>query len=180
MKQDDLARGIEAILFALGEPVPSDKLGQALEAETSQVRVACAALAQDYEARQAGIRLIRLEDSWQLVSAPQWGDAVRRLLERKKPDKLSPAALETLAIVAYFQPVTRVYLDQVRGVDCSHSLSLLLDRELVAPCGTLDAPGRPILYETTPDFLRAFGLTSLEDLPPLPEQGQKEEGRTGP
>ena len=108
MKQDDLARGIEAILFALGEPVPSDKLGQALEAETSQVRVACAALAQDYEARQAGIRLIRLEDSWQLVSAPQWGDAVRRLLERKKPDKLSPAALETLAIVAYFQPVTRV------------------------------------------------------------------------
>lgn len=180
MKQDDLARGIEAILFALGEPVPSDKLGQALEAETSQVRVACAALAQDYEARQAGIRLIRLEDSWQLVSAPQWGDAVCRLLERKKPDKLSPAALETLAIVAYFQPVTRVYLDQVRGVDCSHSLSLLLDRELVAPCGTLDAPGRPILYETTPDFLRAFGLTSLEDLPPLPEQGQKEEGGTGP
>ena len=102
------------------------------------------------------------------------------MLERKKPDKLSPAALETLAIVAYFQPVTRVYLDQVRGVDCSHSLSLLLDRELVAPCGTLDAPGRPILYETTPDFLRAFGLTSLEDLPPLPEQGQKEEGGTGP
>ncbi|MGM9578082.1 MAG: SMC-Scp complex subunit ScpB [Evtepia sp.] len=180
MKQDDLARGIEAILFALGEPVPSDKLGQALEAETSQVRAACEALVQDYETRQAGIRLIRLEDSWQLVSDPQWGDAVRRLLERKKPDKLSPAALETLAIVAYFQPVTRVYLDQVRGVDCSHSLSLLLDRELVAPCGTLDAPGRPILYETTPDFLRAFGLASLEDLPPLPEQGQKEEGGTGP
>lgn len=180
MKQDDLARGIEAILFALGRPVPSDKLGQALEAEASQIRAACAALAQNYETRQAGIRLIQLEDSWQLVSAPQWGDAVRRLLERKKPDKLSPAALETLAIVAYFQPVTRVYLDQVRGVDCSHSLSLLLDRELVAPCGTLDAPGRPILYETTPDFLRAFGLASLEDLPPLPEQGQKEEGGTGP
>lgn len=180
MKQDDLARGIEAILFALGQPVSSDKLGQALEAETSQIRSACAALAQDYEARQAGIRLIQLEDSWQLVSASQWGGAVRRLLERKKPDKLSPAALETLAIVAYFQPVTRVYLDQVRGVDCSHSLALLLDRELVAPCGTLDAPGRPILYETTPDFFRAFGLSSLEDLPPLPEQGQKGEGGTSP
>lgn len=169
MKQDDLARGIEAILFALGEPVPSDKLGQALEAETSQVRVACAALAQDYEARQAGIRLIRLEDSWQLVSAPQWGETIRGLLARKRPDKLSPAALETLALVAYFQPVTRVYIDQARGVDSSHSLALLLDRELVEPCGSLDAPGRPILYQTTPAFLRTFGLSSLEELPPLPE-----------
>ena len=84
--------------------------------------------------------------------------------------------METLALVAYFQPVTRVYLEQARGVDSSHSLSLLLDRELVQPCGTLDAPGRPILYQTTQTFLRTFGLSSLEDLPPLPEAEGKREG----
>lgn len=104
-----------------------------------------------------------------MVSAPRWGETIRGLLARKKPDKLSPAALETLAMVAYFQPVTRAYLDQARGVDSAHSLALLLDRELVAPCGTLDAPGRPILYRTTQVFLRTFGLSSLEELPPLPD-----------
>lgn len=155
-----------------------DKLAEALNVFPHQIEGACRNLMEDYERRQAGIRLIRLEDSWQLVSSPRWGETVRQLLTRKKPDKLSPAALETLAIVAYFQPVTRVYMDQVRGVDCSHSLSLLLDRELVAPCGSLDAPGRPILYRTTPAFLRAFGLASLEDLPPLPEGLANEEGGT--
>ena len=135
-------------------------------------------LAQGYEAEQAGVRLVRLEESWQLVSAPQWGETIRGLLSRRKPDKLSPAALETLAVVAYFQPVTRVVIDQVRGVDSAHSLALLLDRELVAPCGSLDAPGRPILYRTTPVFLRSFGLSSLEELPPLPESGlNREEGQ---
>lgn len=94
---------------------------------------------------------------------------VRAVLPRKKPDKLSASALETLALVAYFQPVTRVYLDQARGVDSAHSLGVLLDRELVEPCGTLDAPGRPTLYRTTQTFLRSFGLSDLADLPPLPE-----------
>ena len=116
-----------------------------------------------------GIRLVQLEESWQLVSAPRWGAVIRGLLARKKPDKLSASALETLALVAYFQPVTRVYLDQARGVDSAHSLGVLLDRELVEPCGTLDAPGRPTLYRTTQTFLRSFGLSDLADLPPLPE-----------
>ena len=97
------------------------------------------------------------------------GAVIRGLLARKKPDKLSASALETLALVAYFQPVTRVYLDQARGVDSAHSLGVLLDRELVEPCGTLDAPGRPTLYRTTQTFLRSFGLSDLADLPPLPE-----------
>ena len=116
-----------------------------------------------------GIRLVQLEESWQLISAPRWGAVIRGLLARKKPDKLSASALETLALVAYFQPVTRVYLDQARGVDSAHSLGVLLDRELVEPCGTLDAPGRPTLYRTTQTFLRSFGLSDLADLPPLPE-----------
>lgn len=169
MEKRKIKSGVEAILFALGEPVSGERLAQALGAEAGELEQICQDLAGEYEAQDRGVRLIRLEESWQLVSDPAWGGVIRSLLERKKPDKLSPAALETLAAVAYFQPVTRVYVDQVRGVDCSHSLSLLLERELVEPCGHLDAPGRPRLYRTTPAFLRAFGLESLEDLPPLPE-----------
>lgn len=175
MKGNKLSWGVEAILFALGEPVLTDKLAQALGCTLEAAEAACRALADMYQQEGRGIRLVRLEESWQLVSDPAWGETIRALLERKRPDKLSPAALETLAVVAYFQPVTRVYIDQVRGVDCSHSLSLLLDRELVEPCGTLDAPGRPILYQTTPAFLRVFGLESLEELPPLPEESPPEE-----
>ena len=176
-----LQLAIEAILFALGEPVETDRLCQALEADRAAVEAACRALAADYVARDAGIRLACLEDSWQLTSHAHWGDLIRGMLARQKPDKLSPAALETLTVVAYFQPVTRVYIDQVRGVDSSHSLALLLDRELVAPCGSLDAPGRPLLYRTTPAFLRSFGLSSLDDLPPLPEreEGSDEEETEG-
>ena len=176
MEQNQLKSGIEAILFALGEPVAQDRLAAALNVFPHQIEEVCLDLARDYEDREAGIRLIRLEENWQLVSDPQWGDTVRHILSRRKPDKLSPAALEPLAVVAYFQPVTRVYIDQVRGVDSSHSLSLLLDRELVEPCGNLDAPGRPNLYRTTEAFLRSFGLASLDDLPPLPEELNREEG----
>ena len=176
LEQNQLKSAVEAILFALGEPVAQERLCEALNVSPYLVEEACMALAREYESREAGIRLIQLEESWQLVSDPQWGDTVRQLLSRRKPDKLSPAALETLAVVAYFQPVTRVYIDQVRGVDSSHSLSLLLDRELVEPCGNLDAPGRPNLYRTTGAFLRSFGLSSLDDLPPLPEELNREEG----
>ena len=167
MEQAERERAVEAILFALGEPVPTARLAQALDAE--EVLAACQALAAFYETQDRGIRLVQLEESWQLVSAPRWGAVIRGLLARKKPDKLSASALETLALVAYFQPVTRVYLDQARGVDSAHSLGVLLDRELVEPCGTLDAPGRPTLYRTTQTFLRSFGLSDLADLPPLPE-----------
>lgn len=175
MEEARRTAGIEAILFALGAPVTTQRLAQALACTEEEVRQSCQTLSETWEAQGRGIRLVRLEESWQLVSDPAWGETIRALLERKRPDKLSPAALETLAVVAYFQPVTRVYIDQVRGVDCSHSLSLLLDRELVEPCGTLDAPGRPILYQTTPAFLRVFGLESLEELPPLPEESPPEE-----
>ena len=179
MEQNKLQSAVEAILFALGVPVETGRLCQALETDRESVEAACRSLAESYEARVAGIRLACLEDSWQLTSAAEWGEAVRALLSRRKPDKLSPAALETLTVVAYFQPVTRVYIDQVRGVDSSHSVALLLDRELIAPCGSLDAPGRPILYRTTPSFLRSFGLSSLDDLPPLPEKEPPSEDGEG-
>ena len=123
MEQAERERAVEAILFALGEPVPTARLAQALDAEEDQVFAACQDLAAFYETQARGIRLVQLEESWQLVSAPRWGAVIRGLLARKKPDKLSASALETLALVAYFQPVTRVYLDQARGVDSAHSLS---------------------------------------------------------
>lgn len=179
MDETNLQHAIEALLFALGEPVETSRLCQALETGRDETERACRALAASYETREAGIRLVSMEDSWQLVSDRAWGDVIRRLLARKRPDKLSPAAMETLTVVAYFQPVTRVYIDQVRGVDSSHSLALLLDRELVAPCGSLDAPGRPTLYRTTSVFLRSFGLSSLDDLPLMPEperEAEEEEG----
>lgn len=180
MERREQDSALEAILFALGEPVEEERLAQALACTPQEVRERCQALARRYETEQAGLRLLRMESRWQMVSAPQYGEVIQTLLARGKADKLSPAALETLALVAYFQPVTRVYLDQARGVDCSHSLALLLDRELVAPCGHLDAPGRPILYKTTPAFLRAFGLEDLEDLPPLPEEAHGEGEGEGP
>ena len=178
MEQTNWESALEAILFALGEPVEEERLAQALACTPQEAAEACQALAQRYVQTDAGLRLLRMEHRWQMVSAPQYGERIQTLLARKKPDKLSPAALETLALVAYFQPVTRAYLDQARGVDCSHSLALLLDRELVAPCGHLDAPGHPLLYTTTPAFLRVFGLTDLEDLPPLPEE-QAQDGEGG-
>lgn len=126
MERNQWESAAEAILFALGEPVEETRLAQAMGCPREAAARACQSLAQGYEAEQAGVRLVRLEESWQLVSAPQWGETIRGLLSRRKPDKLSPAALETLAVVAYFQPVTRVVIDQVRGVDSAHSLALLL------------------------------------------------------
>ena len=114
------------------------------------------------------MRLLRLEDSWQLCSAPEYADVIRRAFEIRKPAKLSQPALEVLTIIAYYQPTTRAYVDQIRGVDSSYTVGLLLDRHLIEECGRLQVPGRPRLYRTTKAFLRAFHLNSLEDLPEMP------------
>ena len=114
------------------------------------------------------MRLVQMNDLLQLCSAPEYADDIRRALEQRKPPKLSQPALEVLAIVAYFQPVTRAYIDQVRGVDSAYTVGLLLDRHLIEECGRLQVPGRPRLYRTTKAFLRAFHLNSLDDLPEIP------------
>lgn len=124
-----------------------------------------------YAYERRGIRLLRVEDSWQLCSAPDYADAIRRAFEIRKPAKLSQPALEVLTIIAYYQPTTRTYVDQIRGVDSAYTMSLLLDRKLIEECGRLQVPGRPHLYRTTSQFLRAFHLTNLEDLPDLPDFG---------
>ena len=120
-------------------------------------------------------RQIRLEDTWQMCSAPDYADIIRKAFEIRKSAKLSQPALEVLSIIAYYQPTTRAYVDQVRGVDSAYTVGLLLDRKLIEECGRLQVPGRPRLYRTTKNFLRAFHLTSLEDLPDLP--GMEAEGQ---
>lgn len=160
---------IESILFAAGDPVPVKRLCALLDAEEDDILAAAGRLADGYSYERRGVRLLRLEDSLQLCSAPENGEFVRRALEARRPPKLSPSAMEVLTIVAYFQPVTKTYIEQLRGVDSSYTVSLLTERELIEPCGRLDVPGRPVIYRTTAGFLRAFGLSSLEELPELEE-----------
>ena len=132
-----------------------------------------------YAYERRGIRLLHIEDSWQLCSAPDYADLIRRAFEIRKPAKLSQPALEVLTIIAYYQPTTRAYVDQIRGVDSAYTIGLLLDRKLIEECGRLQVPGRPHLYRTTQQFLRAFHLTSLEDLPEMPDLGGEGQMRLG-
>ena len=173
MELKELESAIEAILFAAGDPVPAERICTALEQDRETVDAVCQCLADDYSYERRGIRLIRLEDSWQMCSAPEHASAIRKTLESRKPARLSQTALEVLAIVAYFQPVTRTYIEQIRGVDSAYTVGLLLERDLIQEAGRLAVPGRPIQYRTTETFLRSFGLTSLEELPELPSATQE-------
>ena len=173
MELKELESAIEAILFAAGDPVPAERICTALEQDRETVDAVCQRLADDYSYERRGIRLIRLEDSWQMCSAPEHASAIRKTLESRKPARLSQTALEGLAIVAYFQPVTRTYIEQIRGVDSAYTVGLLLERDLIQEAGRLAVPGRPIQYRTTEPFLRSFGLTSLEELPELPSATQE-------
>ena len=167
---------IEAILFAAGEPVGVERLCLTLDADRPTVDAVCQRLTDHYSYERRGIRLIRLDNCYQLCSSPEYAPHIRRAFESRKPARLSQPALEVLAVIAYYQPATRAYVDQVRGVDSSYTVGLLLERDLIEECGRLAVPGRPILYRTTQNFLRSFGLSSLEELPELPsaapEDGQ--------
>lgn len=159
----------EAILFAAGEPLDTKQIALALGTDRRQTILILRQLGDSYAFQQRGIRLLHLDDSWQLCSAPEYSENVRKALEIRKPSKLSTPALEVLTIVAYYQPVTRLYIEEIRGTDSSYILGLLLNRQLIETCGHLQAPGRPRLYRTTPQFLRTFHLNSLNDLPELPD-----------
>lgn len=168
LEMKDLISAAEGILFASGEPVQIDRIALALELDRETAEQVLKTLEDQYAFERRGIRLIRMDDSWQLCSAPEYGDIIRRAFEVRKTAKLSQPALEVLTTIAYFQPTTRAYVDQVRGVDSSYTMSMLLERKLIEECGQLQVPGRPRLYRTTKNFLRAFHLTSLEDLPEMP------------
>ena len=171
----EIGSAMEGILFAAGEPVDIKRLCLALDLDQATAEAVLRQLGDGYAFERRGIRLIRMEDSYQLCSAPEYADVIRKAFEVRKPAKLSQPALEVLTIIAYYQPTTRAYVDQVRGVDSSYTVGLLLDRGLIEECGRLQVPGRPILYRTTKNFLRSFHLNSLEDLPEIP--GMEAEGQ---
>lgn len=164
-----MTAALEAILFAAGESMPVARLSLVLGAEEEEILRCAGELAEEYEKGMRGIRLLHLGDKLQLCSAPEYAPYITKALEQRKPPMLSPSALETLAIVAYFQPVTRAYIDQVRGVDSSYTVSSLMERGLIEPAGKLDVPGRPSLLRTTDVFLRTMSVSSLEELPKLPD-----------
>ncbi|MBR5217733.1 MAG: SMC-Scp complex subunit ScpB [Oscillospiraceae bacterium] len=168
MEMREIEAAIEGILFASGEPVAVDRICVAMDMDRNTVELVLQKLADYYSFERRGIRLVRMEDTWQLCSAPEYADMIRKAFEIRKPAKLSQPALEVLTIIAYYQPTTRAYVDQIRGVDSSYTVGLLLDRNLIEECGRLQVPGRPRLYRTTKAFLRAFHLNSLEDLPEMP------------
>ena len=169
MELKELQAGLEAILFAAGEPVAAERLSVGLDVDRATVDLLAQHLMDEYSFQHKGIRLLKLDNSYQLCSAPEYADYVRKTLESRKPARLSQSALEVLSIIAYFQPATRAYVDQIRGVDSSYTVGLLLERELIEECGRLAVPGRPILYRTTKTFLRSFNLSSLDELPELPD-----------
>ena len=166
---------IESILFAVGAAVSVNRLTAAADAELAAVAHALHALAAHYEQTGSGIQLVRMEDKVQLCTRPTFAPAIRRVTESRRPPSLSSAALEVLTVVAYRQPVTRAYIEQLRGVDSSGTVSSFLEKGLIEACGHLDVPGRPTLFRTTDVFLRTFGITGLEELPNLPELAEGEQ-----
>ena len=167
MEQTELQRAIEAILFAAGEKVEATRLAMALETDEKDIIAATDALADEMAFARRGIRILKLENAYQMVSSGEMADYVTKALETRKPPKLSASQLETLTIIAYYQPATKAMVEQIRGVDSSYSVGALLTKELIEEAGRLNVPGRPILYKTTHNFLRTFGLQSLSDLPAI-------------
>ena len=167
MEQTELQRAIEAILFAAGERVELSRLAAVLETDEAEIAAATDELADRYAFERRGIRILKLEKGYQMVSAGEMADYITAALETRKPPKLSASQLEALTIVAYYQPATKAMVEQIRGVDSSYSIGALLNKKLIEEAGRLNVPGRPIQYRTTPDFLRTFGIASLEELPPI-------------
>lgn len=167
MEQNELKRAIEAILFAAGERVDVSRLCFALEADEDEIMAAADDLCNELAFERRGIRVLKLEKGYQMVSSGEMADYVTKALETRKPPKLSSSQLEALTIIAYYQPATKAMVEQIRGVDSSYSISALMNKKLIEEAGRLNVPGRPIQYQTTPDFLRTFGLSSLEELPPI-------------
>ncbi len=167
MEQSQIQRILEAILFASGERMEISRLAAVLEVDEQEIEEAADALANQLSYDRRGIRILRLERGYQMVSSGEMADYVTRALETRKPPKLSSSQLEALTIIAYYQPATKAMVEQIRGVDSSYSVAALLNKKLIEEAGRLNVPGRPIQYRTTPDFLRTFGLSSLEELPPI-------------
>ena len=167
MEREELQRAIEAILFAAGERIEASRLAMALETDVAEIIAAADELANTYAFERRGIRILKLETGYQMVSSGEMADYITKALETRKPPRLSSSQLEALTIIAYYQPATKAMVEQIRGVDSSYSISALINKKLIEEAGRLNVPGRPIQYRTTDAFLRTFGISSLEELPPI-------------
>lgn len=175
MQEERLQAAAEAVLFASGEPLPISRLADALELSIPDAQKILNRLAQALDDRGSGVCLKQLGDRYQLCTRVEYAEEVRSVLESRRNTPLSQASFEVLAVVAYNQPVTKAFVEQVRGVDCSGVISTLCQKGLIEERGRLDLPGKPIVYGTTPAFLRCFCISSLEELPPLPQSGEPAE-----
>lgn len=178
MAVENIKAAIEAVLFANGSSVVIGRIAQALEISEKEADKYISELIDDYNASKRGITIIRLDNSYQMVSCKEYAPQIRTVMDLRRNSPLSQAALEVLAVVAYNQPVTKAFVEQVRGVDCSGVIGSLTAKGLVEEKGRLELPGRPLLYGTTENFLRCFNLESLEFLPALPEDDENQEKET--
>jgi segregation and condensation protein B len=167
---------IESILFVSGEPVKISRIAAVLGVSEAETEDAAKRICDKLAFERRGIRLLQLDASLQLCSSPEYADYIRLALESRKPPELSAAALEVLSIIAYFQPVTKAYIEQIRGVDSSYTVGLLVEKGFVVSCGRLSVAGRPMIYKTTYAFLRTFGLSALSELPELPHIEASDDG----
>lgn len=161
---------VEAIMFAHGDPITPEKLAEASGIDLETTVKLIDQLERRYNVQESGLRIIRLNDGFQISTRPEYSGYIKSALETRRQQPLSQAAMETLSIIAYNQPVTKSFVEQVRGIDSSSVVNTLVERDLLEEAGRLDLPGRPVAYRTTDTFLRCFGISSLQELPPLPNQ----------
>lgn len=173
MKLTERQKEMFAVLFAAGEPMEATRLAEALDIRTSEIDDCAVGISAELAAEGLPLELRHLEGSWQLCTAAQFAPIIRKALEIRRNIPLSAAAMEVLAIIAYNQPVSRGFVEQVRGVDSSSVVVSLVDKGLAEEAGRMDLPGRPIAYRTTAGFLRCFGLSSLGDLPVIAEEQEE-------
>ncbi|MBQ4128915.1 MAG: SMC-Scp complex subunit ScpB [Ruminococcus sp.] len=170
MTREEYKAAVEAILFASGSSVPVSRLSQTLQITEKVINDLCTELIKEYEESEHGITVIKLDDSFQMVSKKAYAEQIRTAMDLRRNVPLSQAAMEVLAVVAYNQPVTKSFIEQVRGVDCSGVIGSLTTKDLIEEKGRLELPGRPLLYGTTENFLRCFSISSIDELPPLPQK----------
>lgn len=173
MTEKEYRSSIEAILFSAGDSMELSRLAQTLELTESAVQTQLDILMQEYAEADRGITIIKLNNSYQMVSVKTYAPQVRKAMDLRRNIPLSQAAMEVLAVIAYNQPVTKSFVEQVRGVDCSGVIGSLTTKDLIEEKGRLELPGRPLLYGTTENFLRCFSISSLDELPPIPKDEDK-------
>ena len=179
MEERKLKSAVEAVIFACGTPVEVSRIAQALDLRPLQAKNICDELVSEYAKAERGIRIVKLNDSYQMCSVEEFAEPIRTVMDLRRNTPLSQAASEVLAVIAYNQPVTKAFVEQVRGVDCSGVVSSLVARQLIEEKGRLELPGRPLVYGTTEHFLRCFNISSIDELPPLPNDEENSDSENG-